>query len=148
MQFCLMRHWVSLKGKVNPDILAKAFQEGWKKNIEEAELLIPGIESYYPASTPRLSNTKKTETNAELELHFEGQEKTWPLSEIDLIKTSRPLAFRNYKTTENISFFENKDRFLVSRSNLSEIGCFVAFHRPTGTHQVVDFKKIKVGVRG
>ncbi|MBC7419897.1 MAG: hypothetical protein H7328_04130 [Bdellovibrio sp.] len=148
LQFCLMRHWVALQGKFKSDIWAKAFQESWKKNLEEAELLIPGIESYYPVSTPRLGNTKKLESNNELELYFEGQEKAWPFSEIELIKTSRPLAFRNYQTTATISFFDNKDRFLVSISNQSKIDCFVAFHSPTGTHKVVDFKKIKVGVRG
>jgi hypothetical protein len=145
VQFTLMQHWVSLKGRVSEDSWQKAFQPNWKKDIENCNLLIPGIEKFFPTTKEiNLKTAKNTEKAHGLSISFNGAEKVWPLSEVEFVKVASPISFRNHQVQTSTQFFDNKDRFLVSSSSLQSTGYFVALHKPTGTHMILNFKEIKL----
>ncbi|MBC7741933.1 MAG: hypothetical protein H7061_07040 [Bdellovibrionaceae bacterium] len=147
IQFALMQHWISLQGRVSIELWQQAFQEQWQKGIEASDLLIPGIEKYYPErNKPSVKPTKNTESAVELIISFNHEEKVWALSDVEFMKALNPVTFQNHRQRKSAKFFDNKDGFLASSSGHSNSGTFVALHRPTGTHKIINFKSFKVAV--
>ncbi len=148
VQFSIMRHWVSLKGRVPGELLNNAFQVRWHKNLDASDLIIPGIENLIPI---RQADVAKVEKNMngprELVICFNKEEKVWPLRDVEFLKSASPVTFRNHEAKKTVKFFDNKDRFLASSSGSADQGFFVILHRPTGAHQTITLKDIKLVYR-